>query len=149
MDTSSPAVSEAVAADKPLPKRRRQHRSLELKRQIVEETLAPGTSVALVARAHGVNANQVFDWRRLYQAGQLGGSVASVSRLLPVRVAEEAAKNTLVAHAANNPMPVPSAGDTIGTTSGTIHLEVHQAHLRIEGTPDAAVLRLVLGALLG
>ncbi len=29
------------------------------KRRIVEETLQPGASVAQVARAHGVNANQV------------------------------------------------------------------------------------------
>jgi transposase len=27
-------------------------------------TFEPGASVALVARAHGVNANQVFKWRR-------------------------------------------------------------------------------------
>src|SRR6266567_8072880 len=47
------------------PKRR--YRALEEKRRIVEETLAEGTSVALVARAHGVNANLVFNWRRLYQ----------------------------------------------------------------------------------
>ena len=33
---------------------------------IVEETLKPGTSVARVARARGVNTNQVFSWRRLY-----------------------------------------------------------------------------------
>jgi transposase len=35
-----------------------------LKRQIVAETLAPGSSVSLVARRHDVNANQVFKWRR-------------------------------------------------------------------------------------
>jgi len=36
----------------------------ELKRQIVAESLAPGSSVSLVARRHDVNANQVFKWRR-------------------------------------------------------------------------------------
>ena len=50
----------------------RQRRSIAEKRRIVEETLAPGASVARVARAHGVNANQVFGWRRLYLAGRLG-----------------------------------------------------------------------------
>ena len=44
----------------------RQRRSIAEKRRIVEETLAPGASVARVARAHGINANQVFGWRRLY-----------------------------------------------------------------------------------
>jgi transposase-like protein len=38
----------------------RPRRSIAEKRRIVEETLAPGASVARVARAHGINANQVF-----------------------------------------------------------------------------------------
>jgi len=51
---------------------KRQRRSIAEKRRIVEETLVEGTSVARVARAHGVNANQLFYWRKLYQAGRLG-----------------------------------------------------------------------------
>ena len=43
---------------------RRQRFSLEHKRQMVEATLVPGASVARVARDHGVNANQVFAWRK-------------------------------------------------------------------------------------
>jgi transposase len=58
----------------------RQRRSIAEKRRIVEETLVAGASVARVARARGVNANQVFYWRKLYQAGQLGGS--STAQLL-------------------------------------------------------------------
>ena len=50
----------------------RQRRSIAEKRRIVEETLVAGASVARVARANGVNVNQVFDWRRLYLAGRLG-----------------------------------------------------------------------------
>ena len=34
------------------------------KRQIVAETLEPGSSVSIVARRHDVNANQLFKWRR-------------------------------------------------------------------------------------
>jgi len=73
MGTSNPAVIGAVSSRKSLPAVKRQHRSPELKRQIVEETLAPGASVARVARAHGVNAKQVFLWRRQYRQGQLEG----------------------------------------------------------------------------
>ncbi len=62
MGTSDAAVIEAVPSRKALPAAKRQHRSPELKVQIVQETMAPGASVARVARAHGVNANQVFDW---------------------------------------------------------------------------------------
>jgi transposase-like protein len=50
-------------------KRRRRHRSWPeaLKREIVAATLAPGSSVSVVARRYDVNANQVFAWRRRYQ----------------------------------------------------------------------------------
>ena len=47
---------------------KRKYRSKEERRRIVEETLEPGASVAVIARSHGVNANQVFGWRRLYLA---------------------------------------------------------------------------------
>ena len=55
-----------------VPKRRvRKRRSVAEKRRIVELTLQPGASVALVARAHGVNANQVFKWRWAFERGEL------------------------------------------------------------------------------
>ena len=38
----------------------RRFRSKAERRQIVEETMKPGASVSQVARAHDVNANQVF-----------------------------------------------------------------------------------------
>ncbi|PYU23478.1 MAG: hypothetical protein DMG32_16065 [Acidobacteria bacterium] len=56
------------------------------KRRIVEETLHPGASVARVARAHGVNANQLFGGRRLYQQGRLERKTEERPGLLPVRV---------------------------------------------------------------
>ena len=52
---------------------------LEEKRRIVEEAFRPGTSVADVARRHGLNSNQVFNWRKLYgtqRAAQGSGSLA-------------------------------------------------------------------------
>jgi transposase len=38
---------------------------------MVQETLVPGASVAIIARRHGVNANQLFSWRRQYRRGVL------------------------------------------------------------------------------
>ena len=61
---------------------------MEEKRQIVEQTLAAGGSVAPVARAHGVNANQVFQWRRQYRRGLLDAGNSEAVSLLPVRVTE-------------------------------------------------------------
>jgi transposase len=45
--------------------RKRRYLELEQKRRIVEETLAEGASVSQIARVHGVNANLVFDWRKI------------------------------------------------------------------------------------
>lgn len=39
------------------------------KRKIVEETFAPGASVATVAQRYELNPNVVFAWRRAYRAG--------------------------------------------------------------------------------
>lgn len=64
-------------------RRVRRWRSVSEKLQIVQLTLQPGASVAEVARAHGVNANQVFKWRRAFERGELVERCA----LLPVRVA--------------------------------------------------------------
>jgi transposase len=64
MDTSSPAVIESASGGGSRPAVKRQYRSFEWKRRIVEESLVPGASVARIARAHGVNANQVFAWRQ-------------------------------------------------------------------------------------
>src|ERR1051325_896340 len=58
---------------------RRRRWSAEEKARIVQETpafaggrlYAPGMSVSLVARQHGVARNQVFTWRRLYAEGAL------------------------------------------------------------------------------
>jgi transposase len=36
------------------------------KRRIVEEAFRPGPSVADVARRHGLNSNQVSNWRKLW-----------------------------------------------------------------------------------
>ena len=67
---------------------KRIHRSAEEKRRIVEATFAPDTSIARVAREHGVNSNHVFQWRYEYRKGILGGRSKPVTTLLPVVVAE-------------------------------------------------------------
>jgi transposase len=63
---------------------RRPH-SVEEKRRIVEETHVRGASVAAVARRHGLNANQVFAWRRLERQGLLDPKTPPTA-MLPVKV---------------------------------------------------------------
>ena len=133
MDTSR-QVSEVIAAKSESLVPARQRRSIAEKRRIVEETLVDGASVARVARAHGINANQVFGWRRLYLAGRLGERKPAM-KLLPVRVSE-----SLPA-----PLPVePSSADFAKLQSGTIHIELRQAQVHIEGSADPALLRVLL-----
>ena len=52
-------------------RRVRRWRPVSEKLKIVQESFEPGVSVAEVARAHGVNANQVFTWRRAFERGEL------------------------------------------------------------------------------
>ena len=48
---------------------RRRH-SEELKQALVERSLEPGASVAAIAQEHGINANLLFNWRRLHLRAQ-------------------------------------------------------------------------------
>jgi len=61
---------------------RRRRWSAEEKARIVQETYAPGMSVSLVARQHGVAPNQVFTCRRLYAEGALS-AVAAGEEVVP------------------------------------------------------------------
>jgi transposase len=143
MDTSR-QVPEAIAAkNESANAAQRQHRSIAEKRRIVEETLIEGASVARIARAHGVNANQVFGWRRLYLSGRLGEQKPTM-KLLPVRVSESLPPVTT--HASNkastsievaNPKP----------SLGTIDIKLRQAQLRIEGSADPELVRVLLECL--
>jgi transposase len=55
------AVAERLDESPPLLRRRW---SREAKARILEETMLPGANVSAVARAHGLNPQQLFAWRR-------------------------------------------------------------------------------------
>lgn len=114
----------------------RRRRSAMERRQVVEETLEAGASVARVALKHGVNANQVFQWRRLYRDGKLGVTHEGAMKLLPVSVAddEELAK--------------PAPTEAASSSSGAIHIELPgEIRISLEGAVDPAVVRAVLMSL--
>lgn len=128
---------------------KRRWRSREERRAIVEETLAPGASVARVARERGVNASQVFHWRSLYRRGMLGGAAAPAA-LLRVRLDEGPAGESPVDATGAAPVRERApAADTASPTPGTIHLQLAKARVRIEGCADPSTLRAVLKALRG
>jgi transposase len=115
----------------------RRFRSVAEKRQIVELTLAPGASVALVARAHGVNANQVFKWRRTFDRGELVEPAAVSTALLPVTVSAPC----------DAAMRQPSVQQH-SATSGSIHIEFPgRATISVECGADPVLLRSILESL--
>ena len=61
---------------------RRRRWSAEEKARMVQETYAPGMTVSLVARQHGIAPNQLFSWRRLYAEGALS-VVSAGEELVP------------------------------------------------------------------
>jgi transposase len=109
------------------------------KRRIAELTFEPGASVALVARAHGVNANQVFKWRRALTQGKLSEPAAAPTSLLPVIVAapSEAVSATGETDAKERSGP-----------GGSIHIEFPgRAMISVERGADPSLLRSILESL--
>jgi transposase len=97
-----------------------------LKRQIVAETLEPGSSVSIVARRHDMNANQLFQWRRqmLAKSPASGGS-----SLVPVEI-------------------VPEQDRASRAESGAIEIEFgNGTRLRVRGAVAPEMLRRVIDLL--
>ncbi len=91
--------------------RTRRNYSPELKATILAECAAPGTSVAKVAMAHGINANIVHGWRKLVREGATS-EVAPLAGFIPIAVAAE---------------PAAPANDV-----GHISIELHRAGLLVK-----------------
>lgn len=86
--------------------------------------------MAVVARRHAVNANQVFKWRREYERGGLGTKVPA---LAPVKVVGIARK------------PAPPATDR--APPGVIEIELGaDARLRVIGAAAAATIAACIRA---
>jgi transposase len=114
----------------------RRRRSAAERRRVVEETLEPGASVAKVALRHGVNANQVFQWRRLYRDGKLGRAPANAIKLLPVSVSEDDQLSK------SEPLEV------VPPSAGAIHIELPgEIRISLEGSVDRGLVCAVLKGL--
>jgi transposase len=138
---------------------RRRTRSLDERKRIVEEALAPGASVAAVARRHGLNANLVFKWIRRSREGWRdrrrepaketpvvlapppGGALAFV----PVKLLE------LDAPSATPPSEVmakPARQTRRGAGRGAMEISLpNGAKVSLDADVDAEALRRVLLAL--
>jgi transposase len=108
---------------------RRTH-SLEFKQSAVEASRRSGASIAGVAMAHGINANQLHKWRRQF-SGALASVAVSAASLIPVTVVPDEPARTQ----ADDPLP------------GRIDIELGRARVTLSGRVDLDVLHTVLATL--
>jgi len=106
---------------------RRTH-TLEFKRSAVEASSQLGASIAGVAMAHGINANQLHKWRRQLQ---LPEPIIAESPILPVTVVHD----------------TEPSSTRQSTSEGRIDIQLPKARLLIRGQVDLDVLQTVLAAL--
>jgi transposase len=111
-------------------KARKRRRTIKERRDIVEETLVPGASVARVARRHDVNANQVFSWRKLYREGRLGPRT-----------------NFLAVQVANEQRGAAVKENVFFAQPGTMEIQLSKGTLRIFGNVEVTVLRTAIECL--
>lgn len=114
----------------------KQYRTKAERRAIVEETLQPGASVSQVARAHDVNTNQVFEWRRQYRDGRLHEETKATTALLPVKLTD-----ATIQVACRQRKSKANGG-------GSIAIDLGHARIRIEGPADPECVRAALEGLL-
>jgi transposase len=126
VDTSEQMTVEVTSQVK-----KRQKRSVEEKRRIVEETLVAGASVARVAWRHAVNANQVFYWRKKYREGLLGKSPSG--KLLPVTLSDSTCDKSA----------------SLSSAAGSLEIKLSKGTVRVAGNVDVVVLRTAIESLLG
>jgi transposase len=109
---------------------RRTRYPLEFKLRIVEASFAPGASIARVAREHGLNANQLFNWRYQYRHGQLG-TLATPPALFPVALSDT---------------PIPPS-PAVPVSRDQIERVLPKGRLVITGRPDTDTLHWLIQVL--
>jgi transposase len=125
---SDPAVEVHVRAV------RRRNWPLEERLRIVRETLDPGVVVQAVADRHGVSTGQLYTWRRQMLATAMAGFAS-------VEVAPDPPLSVLPSSAVTTAPPETTGSLDIVLPSG--------ASIRVTGTVDPTMMRLVLSELGG
>jgi transposase len=153
-------------------RRSRRSWSDEEKRRIVAEAVLPGASVADIARRHGVNANLVFNWRKIARAAlsaaepnalavssQANASLAAAEHceFIPIGVIDRAEDEELALGA--RPSSTEAAGGTSSRRESLPHpgmderpgvIEIDLAdgvRLRVDAFVNERALRRVLAVL--
>jgi transposase len=129
------------------PERRRRWSDAE-KLQLVVEACRPGNSVSQVARQRGINASQLFGWRRQALAKGLvtdhraEPSATAALTFAPVEVVEEPTTPVVREEAR------PARRRKATRTSGIIEIELESGdRIRVEGCADAGLVARIVTAL--
>ena len=112
--------------------RKYRHHPVAFKRQVVEQSLLPNASVAGLAQEHGINANQIFGWRKAYRDGRL-------DRDLPL---------SLIAVEVPTVAELPPISQTVNAEPGLLSITVGSAMMTVRGNVDPGLLRTALSVLL-
>lgn len=139
---------------------RRRTWSLEERQRIVGEALEPGSSVAAVARRHGLNANLVFKWIRRAREGWLDRRCAPAKEtaalapavaaptFVPVKLLELSAGRATPAAPPSNAVTKPVREPRRSARRGAMEISLpNGARLSLDADVDAEALRRVLSAL--
>jgi transposase len=129
---------------------------LDFKLKVLNETLAPGASVAAVARRHGMNTNVIFRWRKLFREGQFGNARLPAAGFVPIHVADDA-EDVRLLPAPRDPggknvkadgVAEPAPAQVGSRIPGLIEIETAGGvKLRLSGRVDDRALRRVLAAI--
>jgi transposase len=128
--------------------------------QVVQECMAPGASVSVVARRHDLNSNMVFRWRREVRRGLL--HIPSMTRSEPFASVgvigidgklepSVAPKPTITVPPAEakpasaKTLPVPAPSPPPRSSPGVIEMQLSgRIKIRIEGDVNKDTLRRIL-----
>jgi transposase len=135
--------------------------SLEERQRIVAEALAPGASVAAVARRHGLNANLIFKWIRRSREGWLDRRRARPKETTGATMSPEPAAPAFVPiqllELRPAPAPSSSAAESVAKPArearrsarrGAMEISLpNGAKVSLDADVDAKALRRVLSAL--
>jgi transposase len=136
---TKPMVHTMSKQDTATARRRRVH-SAAFKDGLIARSLQPGASVSALALEAGINANLLFNWRRMHLRARRGAGPASMHAtptLLPVTLSMPVAAPAASAATRANAMQ----------RAGSIEIDVEGARVRLRGAVDLASLRSVLQAL--
>ncbi|ORM90355.1 IS66-like element accessory protein TnpA [Pantoea cypripedii] len=130
-----PDIPEPVLVEEPVVRKRPRRPNFphEFKITRAEKSLQPGANVAQLAREHGINDNQLFNWRNLYRRGLLRPRDGS-PLLLPITLTE----TTTGAEQPTPGMLQHAAGETC------CKLELPSGILRIRGSLAPGLLRILI-----